>query len=221
MLKSFVAVETINFAYPIKGGDIISAVKQVIGDEDGSESSGLMFHEEIDHSVSDRFINGYIIGQTSVHPYDHIVVTPGSDSMSAAVAPFYKSQSYNQVTVRNWSWPGELSPAGYTSDDVRAAVRELTEKLRDYFNVFSVATKPKTTPVDVFLVYMNESDGQSNFLSVHGSLDEAKEAIPENARNLEHEPDREINGPEVVVDYVFFSIKKQTINIPQGVFKTT
>lgn len=82
----------------------------------------------------------------------------------------------------------------------------------------------KTKPITVFLVFENGidwSDGRSYFKSVHGSLDEAKEKIPEGVRSMEREPDRKIYGEEYVLDYTYYTIQKRTINLPIEVLQSS
>lgn len=82
----------------------------------------------------------------------------------------------------------------------------------------SEVTAPVETEIDVFLLYQNEADsysGRSSLESVHGSLEQAKEEIPEFALGYEREPSTDFGGPEIVAvaEYVYYTIKKATIRV--------
>ena len=83
-------------------------------------------------------------------------------------------------------------------------------------SAMSEVIAPSETDIDVFLLYQNEVDsysGRSIFKSVHGSLEQAKDEIPDFARKYEKEPRRDLYGPEYVVDYMYYTIKQATISV--------
>ena len=226
MPQGHVAVETIVFAHPLKGRDIIAAVKHVIGNECASSHHSPMFHQEFNDDASDRFIIASIIGQESETPYQNIRVTPSSGRWLDDRSGFVDGMTYKQVTVMDWTWPNaDAYMVGFTDLQVIEAVSGFTQKLRDHLGTLDAPSdEPQTVPVEIFLVYENSidwSDGRSYFKTAHGSLDEAKQAIPENTRSLEREPDREMFGPEYVLEYTYFTIRKQEINVPVGVLMQT
>lgn len=115
------AVVTIDFARPIKGSELIGAVRALSESDDHYYGTSFWHEQAFDNDV-------FVIGQFSKYPYDQILVAPDRDI--EGVRP---DETYSKAEVMSHQWPASYFPVGYEDDSVINSVRSFAKKLQDHF----------------------------------------------------------------------------------------
>ena len=84
----------VEFSRPLTGAEIISAVREVVGNHSGNRSAPRFYSEQ-----RDKYEEAFSIGQTSSNPHEHLLVIPPRRGFLGPVDYFRINQRYPGVEV--------------------------------------------------------------------------------------------------------------------------
>ena len=122
---------TITLPRPIAGDEIINTVDKAISYNAPVE--GPFFTMESREYRGEEIL---AIGQSSRHPYQHLLVTPARREREIFPQFFRSERLYVELEIMSHSWrEPSLIPVHYGENEVTLEVHRLAEKLRKHFNV--------------------------------------------------------------------------------------